>query len=66
MLVTSYRFKIAYERELDHFVDLILDPSKPCAVSRDDVVLCTRIANACEKSQKECKMVELDPIPQLS
>lgn len=43
-----------------------MDPSKPCAVTRDDVVLVTRIANACEKSQKECKMVELDPIPQLS
>ena len=57
---------MAYEREMDHFVDLVLDPSKPCLVTRDDVVLCTRIANACEQSQKEGKMVELDPVPQPS
>jgi myo-inositol 2-dehydrogenase/D-chiro-inositol 1-dehydrogenase len=57
------RFKVAYEREMDHFVDLILDPSTECAVSRDDVLLSTRIANACDRSQREGRMVELEPIP---
>ena len=48
---------------MDHFVDLILDPSTECAVSRDDVLLSTRIANACDRSQREGRMVELEPIP---
>ena len=49
---------------MDHFVDMILDRSVKCAVSRDDVLLSTRIANACERSQKEGRMVELEPVPQ--
>ena len=54
---------MAYEQELDHFVSLVLDPTKQCAVTRDEVLLCTRVANACERSHKEGKMVELEPIP---
>lgn len=58
------RFKEAYEREMDHFLDLILDPATTkCAVSQDDVLLSTRIANACERSQKEGRMVQLEPVP---
>jgi myo-inositol 2-dehydrogenase/D-chiro-inositol 1-dehydrogenase len=57
------RFQVAYEREMDHFVGLVLDPTKQCAVTRDEVLLCTRIANACERSQKEGRMVELEPLP---
>ena len=60
------RFKEAYQRELDHFVDLVLDPSKPCAVTKEEVLLCARVANACERSQKEGRIVGLDPMPQLS
>ena len=48
---------------MDHFVGLVLDPSKPCAVSKEHVLLCTRIANACERSQKEGKIVGLEPVP---
>ena len=54
---------MAYEREMDHFVDMVLDRSVKCAVTRNDVVLCTRVANACERSYKEGKMVELEPVP---
>ena len=57
------RFKEAYQKELDHFVDIVLDPSKPCAITRDDVLRCSRIADACERSQKEGRMVELEPPP---
>ena len=66
LLLPLHRFKEAYEREMDHFVDLVLDPSKPCAVSKEEVLLCTRIANACERSQKEGKIVGLEPVPQPS
>ena len=58
------RFKEAYEREMDHFVDLILDPTTQCAVSRADVLLSTRVADACEQSRREGRMVDLKPIPQ--
>ena len=63
ILCLHYRFKVAYEREMDHFVSLVLDPTKECAVTRDEVLLCTRVANACERSQREGKMVELEPLP---
>jgi myo-inositol 2-dehydrogenase/D-chiro-inositol 1-dehydrogenase len=59
------RFEVAYKREMDHFVDMILDPETQCAVTREDVVLCTRVANACERSQREGKMVGLEPIPRV-
>ena len=60
-----HRFKVAYEREMDHFVDLVLDPTKQCLVKKDEVILVSRIANACDRSLKEGKMVELEPVPQL-
>ena len=57
------RFKEAYQKELDHFLDTVLDPSVPCIITRDDVLLSSRIAEACKKSQREGRMVELDPTP---
>ena len=48
---------------MDHFVDMVLDPSIKCAVNKNDVVLCTRVANACERAHKEGRMVELEPVP---
>ena len=50
---------------MDHFVDLVLDPTKQCLVKKDEVILISRIANACDRSLKEGKMVELEPVPQL-
>ena len=57
---------MAYEREMDHFLDMILDPSEKGLITRKDVVLLTRVANACQRSQKEGEMVELEPEPQSS
>lgn len=57
------RYEAAYKLELDHFVDSILDPSKPLLINRDDVLLSSRVANACERSYKEGKMVALEPAP---
>jgi len=54
---------LAYRRELDHFIDVVLDPSKPLSVTRDQTLLSSRVANACERSQREGKMVELEPAP---
>ena len=50
---------------MDHFVDMVLDLSIKCAVNKNDVVLCTRVANACacERAHKEGRMVELEPVP---
>ena len=51
---------------MDCFLDLVLDPSKPSLITRNEVVLSTRIVDACAKSQREGRMVELDPVPQPS
>ena len=57
------RFKEAYQKELDHFLDTVLDPSMSCVITRDDVLLSSRIAEACKKSQREGRMVELERAP---
>ena len=58
------RYEAAYRRELDHFIDVILDPAKPLGVQRKDTLLATRVANACEKAAQEGRMVTLEPAPE--
>jgi myo-inositol 2-dehydrogenase/D-chiro-inositol 1-dehydrogenase len=53
------RYKQAYHRELDHFVDVILDPSIPLSVTKEQTLLSSRTAEACEVSAKEGRMVEI-------
>lgn len=57
------RYELAYKKELDHFVDCVLDPSKPVLVKRSETLLSSRVADACERSFKEGKMVSLEPEP---
>ena len=57
-LVYSFpsRYREAYYRELEHFLDVVLDPSQPLLVQEDDTIRCSRVASACEKSSKSKKM----------
>ena len=54
------RYKEAYLLEMDTFLDLVLDPSLPCSVSKEDVLLSTRVADACETSIREGRVVTFD------
>ena len=60
------RYEVAYRRELDFFIDSVLDPTKKLLVTRDDIVLSLRIANACDRSMREGRMVGLEPLPCLA
>lgn len=53
------RYKQAYREELNHFVDVVLDPSIPLCVTKEQTLLSSRIAEACEISAKEGRMVEI-------
>ena len=53
------RYKKAYDGELNHFIDVILDPSIPLSVTKEQTLLSSRIAEACEISAKEGRMVEI-------
>ena len=57
------RYKQAYENELEHFLDTVLDPTTHPCVVRNDALLASRVATACERSAREGKMVSLDPVP---
>ena len=57
------RYELAYRYEMDHFACVLLDPSKELLVKRADTLLSSRVADACERSQKEGKMVTLAPSP---
>ena len=56
------RYKQAYHEELNHFIDVILDPSVPLSVTKEQTLLASRIAEACERSAKEGRMVEIIPL----
>lgn len=56
------RYKQAYRDEMNHFIDVILDPSVPLLVTKEQTLLASRIADACERSAKEGRMVELAPL----
>ena len=55
------RYKQAYIAELDHFVDVVLDPSIPLCVTKEQTLLASRVAEACGRSAKEGRMVGLTP-----
>ena len=55
------RYKEAYLLELDTFVSIVLDPSLPCPISKADVLLSSRVADACETSLKEGRVVTFEP-----
>lgn len=54
------RYEEGYQAELDLFFDMVKDPSTPCHITKESVLLTSRIADACEKSVKEGRMVPLD------
>ena len=53
------RYKEAYEMELDHFVSVVLDPSVPLMITKEEVLLSSEVADACERSLKEGKMITI-------
>lgn len=60
------RFKLAYMREFDHFIDIVLGKSR-CSVEGKEVLAVSKIATACEESARSGKMITLswttDEIP---
>lgn len=57
------RYKEAYLKEMDTFLSIVRDPASSLRpVSKEDVLLCSRVADACEVSLKEGKMVTLDSV----
>lgn len=56
------RYEVAYGNEMDHFIDVVLDPSKKLHVGKRDTLLASRVADACERSQKLGRMVSLEPL----
>lgn len=56
------RYEEAYLREMDAFLSIVSDPILPCPVTKQDVLLSGRVADACERSLKEGRTVTLDPI----
>ena len=57
------RYELVLRRKFNHFIDVVLDPSKFLSVTREQTLLASRVANACIKSQEEGRMVELEPAP---
>ena len=54
------RYKEAYRREMDAFLAMVQDPTLPHPVPKEDVLLSSRVADACERSLKEEKVVSLE------
>ena len=59
------RYKEAYLLELDTFLSLVLDPSLPCPIGKEEVLLSSRVAAAAEISHREGRLVALGPMGQL-
>ncbi len=53
------RYEAAYREELDHFITVLRDPSVPLCVTREQTLLASRVADACEVSLKEGRAVDL-------
>ena len=53
------RYEEAYKVELDHFIQILKDPSIPPCVTREQTLLASRVAEACEESLKEGRAVNL-------
>lgn len=57
------RYKDAYLREMDAFISIVRDPaSSSRPVSKQEVLLSSRVADACEESLREGKMVTFQPV----
>lgn len=56
------RYAEAYLQELEEFLILVDNPSRPCPVTKEAVLLTSRIADACERSMKEGRMVILNSL----
>ncbi len=56
------RYRDAYIKELDTFIGIVQDPTLPCPVTKEDVLLSTRVAVACEISLKEGRVVDFDSL----
>ncbi len=56
------RYEAAYRLELDHFITLLRDPTQPSCVTREQTLLVTRVADACEVSLREGRAVDLSPL----
>lgn len=52
------RFKYSYQRELDHFVDVLFGKTELSVLPKETLAAC-KIATACEESAKTNKMVEI-------
>lgn len=52
------RFKLAYRRELDHFVDVVLGKAQP-EVQGKEILAVSKIAAACDQSAKTGCSMEL-------
>ena len=53
------RYKEAYRLEMDHFIKILQDPSIPACVTREQTLLASRVAEACEVSVREGRAVDL-------
>ncbi|XP_034952655.1 myo-inositol 2-dehydrogenase-like [Chelonus insularis] len=52
------RFRLAYQKELDHFLDIILGKVEP-SVKPKETLAVSKIAAACEESARTGKMIEI-------
>ena len=51
------RYAESYKNELDHFLDVI--EGKPCSVKREEVLMASKVASACQESYKTGKPVHI-------
>lgn len=56
------RFKLAYEYEMDHFLDIVLGKCEAIVKPKETLAV-SKIAAACEESYRTQKMVELHWAP---
>ncbi|XP_031829872.1 putative oxidoreductase YrbE [Nomia melanderi] len=52
------RFKYSYQRELDHFIDVLFGKTELAVMPKETLAAC-KIATACEESAKTNKVVEI-------
>lgn len=53
------RFKLAYVREMDHFLDIVLGKCETI-VRPNETLAVSKIASACEESARTGRMIELN------
>lgn len=52
------RFKLAYYKEMEHFLDVVLGNAQP-AVQAKEILAVSKIATACEESARSGKTVDI-------